>query len=498
VKTALELAPDRPTTIWRLPLALIVLVVLYVPIRRYTLPASLPINLEIYRVVVAVVLLMWVAALLVDPRIRLRRSGLDGPLAFFLMAILLSLAVNAHRVSVVGGDVVKDVSFFVSYVLVFYLVVSVIRRRSEIDFLVTLLAGGGATLAVAALIQAATGFDVFDHLRTVMPFLDFHAGEVPHLSRGGGLRAYASAQHPIALGAALCVLLPLAVYLARARNLQRWWVAAGLMALGVLVTRSRTPIVMLGVELFVYVVLRGRDARRVVPALVFALLAASVADPGSIGTIKNAFLPKGGLVAEQKFTPVGSGRLATLGPALDHEFKPRPLAGEGFGTRVTTADAIVPVPNAPILDDQWLGVLLETGVLGTFALVWLFVRSLRWMGGAAKHDTSPRGWLLAGTTAAAAGYAAGMFLYDAFSFSQTTFLLLIVLGLGVSAALSPATEWMPEAGAGPSDPTPLAAPGLRPHALEARAGVAGDGPAHAPPDQSNAPRVSAQRPPSHK
>jgi polysaccharide biosynthesis protein PslJ len=445
VSSVAEPARERPT-IWPSLLALIVLVVLYIPIRRYTLPASLPINLEIYRVVVAIVLLAWVAALLVDPRIRLRRSGLDAPLAFFLMAILLSLAVNAHRVSVVSGDVVKELSFFVSYVLVFYLVVSVIRRRSEIDFLVTFLAGGGATLAVAALVQAATGFNVFDHLTTVMPFLDFHTGEIPRLSRGGGLRAYASAQHPIALGAALCLLLPLAVYLARARHLRRWWVAAGLMALGVLVTRSRTPIVMFGVELFVYVVLRGRDARRLVPALVLALLAASVAVPGSIGTIKNAFLPKGGLVAEQKYSPVGSGRLATLGPALDHEFKPNPLAGEGFGTRVTAPDAIVPVPNAPILDDQWLGVLLETGVVGTTALVWLFFRSFRLMGGAAKRDTSPRGWLLAGTSAAAAGYAAGMFLYDAFSFGQTTFLLLIVLGLGAAAALAPRSDWDPGLG----------------------------------------------------
>jgi hypothetical protein len=201
---------------------------------------------------------------------------------------------------------------------------------------------------------------------------------------------------------------------------------------------------MLGAELVVYAVLRGREAKRLWPALVLALLAAYITVPGTIGAIKDAFFPKGGLVAQQTYAPVGSGRLATLGPALDREFT-HPILGEGFGTRVTKADSVVPVPNGPILDDQWLGVLLETGVVGTFALTWLFLRSVRWMGAAAKRDTSPRGWLLAGTTASAAGYAVGMFFYDSFSFIQVTFLLLIVLGVGAAAALSSRAEWEAQA-----------------------------------------------------
>jgi hypothetical protein len=44
-----------------------------------------------------------------------------------------------------------------------------------------------------------------------------------------------------------------------------------------------------------------------------------------------------------------------------------------------------------------------------------------------------------------AGYAVGMFFYDAFEFVQVTFLAFIVLALGASAALCPAREWAPEA-----------------------------------------------------
>jgi hypothetical protein len=437
-----ESARERPT-IWRSLLALIVLVVLYIPIRRYTLPASLPINLEIYRVVVLVVLLLWLAALLVDPRIRLRRSGLDAPIVFFLVAILLSLIANVHRVSDVGGDVIKVVSFFLSYVLVFYLVVSVTRRRSEIDFLVAVLAGGGAILAIGAIVQAGTGFNVFDHLRAGLPFLRFHGGALSSADvfRGGGRRAYASAQHPIALGGALCLLLPLALYRAYGCGRRSWWAAVGLITLGVLAARSRTPILMLGAEFVVFLVLRVREMARLWPALVPTIIAGYLLVPGTVGAIKDSFLPKGGLVAQQAHANVGSGRVATLGPALEHEFKPHPIVGEGFGTRITQPDALVPVPNAPILDDQWLGVLLETGVIGAFGLVWLFVRTFRRFGGVAQRDPSSRGWLAAAVTASSAAYAVGMFFYDSFSFVQVTFLLLIVLGLGASTALADESEW---------------------------------------------------------
>ena len=70
---------------WRALLASMTLIILFVPIRSYSLPASLPFNLEPYRLVVALVVGLWLASSLVDPRVRLRRGGLiDRPLAVFL------------------------------------------------------------------------------------------------------------------------------------------------------------------------------------------------------------------------------------------------------------------------------------------------------------------------------------------------------------------------------------------------------------------------------
>jgi polysaccharide biosynthesis protein PslJ len=425
----------------RATLALTFLTILFIPIKRYTLPASLPFNLELYRLVVAFVLVAWGTALLIDRRISVRKSGLEPPLILFAVAVALSLFANIPRVNSIGSDEIKTLTFFASFVLIFYVIVSVCRKATDIDFLVRLLAGGGAVLGLLAIVESATGNNPFNHLQVVFPFLHYDPSLAPDLVRGGHFRSYGSAQHPIAFGAALAVLLPFAVYRAKAFNHRIWWLATLLILMGILSSRSRTGIIMLLAIGVVYIILRPRDMKRLWPAILPTLLIIHFAMPGTLGGIKESFFPKGGIVAEQADTEVGSGRLATLGPALRNEFEPDPLFGEGFGTRITQPDAVVSVPNAPILDDEWLGMLLEIGIFGVFALIWLFVRSVRRMGKAARTDLSPRGWLLVATTSSIVGYGVGMFTYDAFSFIQSTFLFFITLGIGTACLLSPTVEW---------------------------------------------------------
>jgi O-antigen ligase len=198
---------------------------------------------------------------------------------------------------------------------------------------------------------------------------------------------------------------------------------------------------MFGVEAIVFFVLRASEMRRTWIAVIPALLVVHAAMPGALGTIRASFFPKGGIIAQQQNASVGSGRLATLGPALHREFHD-PVVGEGFGTRVTKATDLVPVPNGPILDDEWLGILLETGIVGAFSLGWMFVRFARRTGRAAKRDTSARGWLLTCFCASVTAFAVGMLFYDALGFYQSTFMMFIFLGLGVSTLLCPQHEWV--------------------------------------------------------
>lgn len=425
---------------WPTLLALLVLVILLIPIRRYALPGNLPFQLEPYRLLVAFLLLGWAAALLVDHRVRPRWTGFEWPLGLILVSVVASLLANPSRVHDASTAVNKNVTFFLSFVLFLYVFVSTVRRLDEIERIVKTLVLGGAVVSLFAVVEARTGFNVFNHLGQGLPFLR-DLGDVGGFQRVGTakLRVFASAQHPIALSAVLVMLSALALYLAHRYRQRRWIVCLFLFALAIASTVSRTGIVMFVVIALVFLWLRPRETRRLWPAVIPLIVAIHFVLPGTLGAIKQSFFPAGGLVAEQRVSPgsTGSGRLADLGPALE-EWQASPLFGEGFGTRVVFPTSPVS-PQANILDDQWLGTLLEVGALGAVGWLWFFVRAVRRFGAEAKRDPSERGWLLASLAAGIAAYGAGMVTYDAFSFIQVTFVLFIFVGLGSALLAAPPT-----------------------------------------------------------
>ena len=419
---------------WDSLLTLLVVVILFIPIQRYVLPGSLPFELEPYRLLVAFIVAGWTASLLVDPTVRLRRTGLELPIVLIMVAVLGSIVANGGRVAAREPEVVKGVTFFLSFVLLLFLIVSVVRTRAQVDRLLRVLVVGGAVLASLAIVESRTQYNAFDHLAGVVPLL--HSGDfsVASADEGRGARAYASAQHPIALGAALVMLIPLAIYLVRRSARGYWWIAVGLLCLGALATLSRTSVIMLVAVAGVFFWLRRRETRRFWPLLVPALLAVHLVLPGTLGTLKESFFPAGGLIAEQSSNPGtrGQGRVADLGPSL-REFAATPLVGQGFSTRIV--DRKHSRASDQILDDQWLGILLETGIVGFVGWLMLLLRPIRRLGRAAKEDDSDQGWLYVAFAASLTSYVVGMLTFDAFAFIQVSFVLFIVLGLS-SAALA--------------------------------------------------------------
>jgi O-antigen ligase len=423
---------------WRAVLAVVIVVILFVPIRRYALPGSLPFQLEPYRLLIAIVAVLWLTALLIDQRVRFRRTIVDAPLLMVLVVSTASIAVNADRIASVAmtSTATKALTFLISFALLFYLVASVVRRLEDVDYLLKILVGGATVVAALAVVELFTGFNPFNHLERVFPFLR-QTGENTALTRGGRLRVYASAQHPIALGSMFALLVPMAIYLARSTGRRLWLAATAVLMLGTFATVSRTGVLSLLVVAFVYLILRPRETIRVWPLVLPLLAAVHFAMPGLIGTFYYAFFPKGGLVAEQAEGPVGSSRVATLGPGID-QVEQRPLLGLGYGSRVPSGLSDGTDGNF-ITDDQWLATGMETGILGLFAWIWLFVRFLRKMFRAAGRDATERGWLYTGLAASGTAFAVAMATYDAFSFIQATFVLFILIALG-SAALADQRE----------------------------------------------------------
>jgi O-antigen ligase len=445
---------------WHILIATTLLVVLFIPIKRYQLPGNFPLDIEAYRIVVAFVITAWVLALIADPRVKLRRTGLEWPIGLFAVACIASIVVNWERVREfrIDGTVVKSLTFFASFILLAYLVVSIANRWAVLDFIVKVLVLGATAVALFAIVEFHTGFNAFDHLGEAVPFLHYSplSLSAEQLSRAGRLRVYASAQHPIALSAALVLLVPFAIYLARVTGARRWWLAAALLTFGALTTISRTGVLMVVAVILVFLILRPAQTWRLWPVLPIALVLIYITLPNALGSLYSAFFPEQGLLAEQTASlqynvdaSVADNRLADVGPTLE-EVSEHPFLGEGFGTRIADLNDVR--TNAPILDNQWLGILAETGIVGTAALVLLFVQAIRRLVWGARLDQSPRGWLFVAATASVVAFGVGMFTYDAFGFIQVTLLFFVVLGLSMaglqlSQACAESLSSRPERGA---------------------------------------------------
>jgi hypothetical protein len=417
---------------WQVLAGLILAVALFVPARRVVLAVHVPIDPEPYRVLAAGVFLLWLVALLIDPAVRLRKTRFDWPLAILLVAILLSQLANPGLVDVYGESVVKALTLFVSILLLYYFVTSVFTTRADVDMLVKALVVGGTVVAGAALVERATHYNVFNQFGRLPGLQAGEAGQITE--RFGSRRVVASAEHPIALGALLALVVPFSVYLVRR---SRWWlVATAVLASGVVVTVSRTPIVMLFASAVVFAVLRPR-VLRFAPLIPLALVIAYLATPSALSSTFHAFFPSGGILAEQStsLNQGGSntrGRLNDLRPAL-RNVSQRPIFGSGLGTRVynpdNTAGYLPDGRYGGILDDQWLGSLIDIGALGVAALLWLFFSGYRALAREARARNDDDGWLATAFAATMVSFPVGMLFFDMFSFTQETVVFFFILGV---------------------------------------------------------------------
>lgn len=450
---ALALRETRvPVVTWPNAIGLLVGVVWLIPIKGYALPVELPFNLEHYRLLLVLLVFALVVAVLVE-QVRLTTAGALGPLVLLGVGSIVSMVLNLGAIDASTGETgsaVKAASYFVAFLVVYVLVCSVLTSQQSLDTVARALVLGGTVVAVAAIYEARAGYNPFDHLGDWLPGFERQFREVFE-ERAGRLRVYASAQHPIALGVALLLVAPLAVYLStRARSVarSRLWVAAAVtLAVGATATISRTIVVMAVVMGITALGLRRRQVLRLWPLVLLLPFVIHFAAPGAMGGLYKSFFPERGIISnlQGRAGAGGSGRLADVGPALELWLE-RPVVGHGLGIEFPATD-VSRTPGqaaAPLIfDDQYLSTLTRLGLLGIVGLVWLV-----WGGGirlyrAARRTTGPSSDLLAACAVATLGFGAAMVFYDGVAFVQSAIVFIIILALGSRAALLPAAVVTP-------------------------------------------------------
>jgi len=413
--------------------SILLVVVLLIP-ANLSLGVSFPVDLEPYRVVVGLLLLFWIAALLVDPVLQVRPTPFDRPIGFLVLSVVISTVANVNLLSLYSESVIKALAVLFSSLLIYFILSSVLQTRSDVDFLVVLLVVGATALGVAALFERATGYNVFTLVPQIPGLVQVPGSGSGGLTREGVVRASASAEHPIALGALLAFITPLSIYLASRTRV--WLLATFVLILGCFVTVSRTPIVMLAATLIVFSLVRPRHVLGLIAVLPVAVTAAYLLLPGVVGPAVDSFVPAGGLVQQQStaLNQGGSGNVGRLGDFhyAFQDIKRRPLYGGGLGTRVRgNGDGLFSREGRYLetLDNQWLGVLLDLGILGVISLVWLFATSARKLLSEARVRGGPDGWLALALAAASVSFGTGMLFFDAFAFTQVTIVFFATLAI---------------------------------------------------------------------
>jgi len=434
-----------PVFTWPIMAASLVLLIWFVPIKTYSLPVDLPFNLEPYRLFLLALMFAWLVGL-VGGRSRLTALGQAYPLILLTGVLFSTQIVNFDAVNAgsTEPDAIKSLSYFLSFVIVFLLITSTIDSMAALDKLVRMLVIGAGVVAVTALYDSRVTYNVFEHLHQWIPVLEFHPREVDQ-ARGGLLRVYGSAQHPIALSVALLLTIPLATYLSgRASTVirSRLWIGIAILcAAAGLATVSRTSVVMIITMVLMALWLRGKAIVRFWPLLFLLPFVVHFLAPGAMGGIYKAFFPEEGLVSslEGRAGQTGSGRFADLGPGFDLWID-SPLVGTGIGEQTLTVPTGLPPgasndPIAPelIFDNQYLNTIVTTGLLGLIAVGWFVWGGVVKLARAARRRRGPPSDLLVACSIATAGFGASMFLFDAFYFVQCTLFFFMIAAIGFRA-----------------------------------------------------------------
>lgn len=291
---------------------------------------------------------------------------------------------------------------------------------SRLEAPLRLLVLFGAVVAVVGIAQFLTRIPFVDVIQ--IPGLTPNNELTSIYNRSGFTRAAGTSTHPIEFGVVLSMILPIALHFAFSdthRNRLARWFPVAVIAFAVPITISRSALVGVAVALLVLIPSWSVQRRRLSYVVIAAgIVAIFVTIPGMVGSLTKLFTG----ISED-----GSARSRTDSYSLALDFIYRsPIFGRGISTFL---------PEYRILDNQYLGLLIEVGVVGTLAAVGLFLVAVVSALRSRRLTRDPRARSLAQSLAAMVAAGACTFAtFDAFGFPQASGLMF--LGIGCIGALS--------------------------------------------------------------
>jgi O-antigen ligase len=272
-------------------------------------------------------------------------------------------------------------------------------------------------VAVFGLLQYATGQLYVDRLS--IPGLAAGTSGWSLAERGGFVRPSGTSTSPIEYGVVLGMMLPLMIAFTATATRRVWFyrimLVAVIMAIFLSVSRSAYLCALVG--LLVMAFAWSTKARlRALAALVAVTVVVYVSVPSLLGTILGLFSN----ASEDPSVASRTGSYDIAGRFIANS----PVVGRGFGTFL---------PKYWILDNGYLGLLIEGGVVGLLGLIAVIVAGATSARRVAKvagaHTDRELGQALLASIAAG---ACGLAFFDTFAFPQTAGCFFLLIGLAGS------------------------------------------------------------------
>jgi hypothetical protein len=428
---------DWPHTKRVLPwmLAGFMMMLFLVPFDAIDLPINLPLNSSLDRPLLVALATLWLLTLAIvsgsaRPRLKLTRVHF-AVFAFFGLCCL-GIALDGHALASMDevSLVVKKLALLASYIVFFVVVASVIRPR-EVPRYAALMVGLGVLVAISTIVEYRLHYNVFYSLWgrvltiTVPPEFD-----TPDSI--GRLTVYGPTGHPLELAALLAMVLPFAVVglidAATRRQRVLYTLAIGLLLAGGVATSRKTSLVAPAAAVLLLAAYRPRAVFRSLLTLAVVLgVMVHVTSPGALGSVVSQLEP--GHFNSALTTTDRTERYDAVRPDIVSHL----LLGRGY----ESYDPHV----YRILDNEYLGLLITTGLLGVLAYLGIFGTMMSAAHRTIRGPDPVRSSLALAAFASVGVIAVASVLFDVLSFPHVPYLLFFVGAMIVTLReSSPAPE----------------------------------------------------------
>lgn len=288
-----------------------------------------------------------------------------------------------------------------------------VRTKEDFHRILRCLVWVAGVLAALGVLQHYTGTNIARYVRVPGLYANQPIGGVQE--RSVLRRISVTATHPIEFGVVMASIFPLALHRAIYRLRPRDMLPA--IAIGISIPLSVSRAAMLVLVVGLIILLAGWPARRrwqCVAIAPFLIVLMRVAFPGVVGTILSLF-------KNARSDPSISGRTDDY-TLVTRVFADSPWFGRGLFTFVPR--------YYRILDNQFLMVLLELGVVGMAAVLGVAITAFL-CGLGARRRTASESFADAGLSLAAAisGLIVSFATFDAWGFPMAGGLTFILVGL---------------------------------------------------------------------